>query len=131
MHSGIVTQAAAYGVKQTMDTLQALIERNGGTIYARIDQQAELKKAGIAIRPLEFILFGNPAQGGRLIQENPVTALDLPLKIIVWENEQQQVRLAYNGPGYLEERYGLPAGGHPALDLRKLVGDVIKDSPHL
>jgi len=79
---GVVTQESIYGVKKTINKLQTLIELNGTTIYIRIDQQAELKKVGIVIRPLEFLLFGNPVVGGRLMLENPVVALDLPLKVI-------------------------------------------------
>jgi uncharacterized protein (DUF302 family) len=89
--AGIIRQLVIYSVKETIDKLQALIEMNGATIYARIDQQAELKKAGIVIHPLEFLLFGNPVAGGRLMLENPVVALDLPLKIIAWEDDKQQV----------------------------------------
>ena len=109
-------------VKETIDKLQDLIEKNGSTIYARIDQQAELKKAGMGINALEFLLFGKPAAGGKLILQNPLVALDLPLKIIAWEDEQRQVWLSYNNAGYLQERYALaPDRVTPPLDLEKLI----------
>lgn len=126
--AGIITQPVIYSVKETIDKLQALIEMNGATIYARIDQQAELKKAGIVIPPLEFLLFGNPVAGGRLMLENPVVALDLPLKIIAWEDDKQQVWLAYNEAAYLQERYALKPDSNSPLDLGKLVSKVLNSN---
>jgi len=123
-NTGIVTQQVAYSVKESIDKLQAAIEKNGATIYARIDQQAELKKAGIIISPLEFLLFGNPVAGGKLMLENPVVALDLPLKIIAWEDGQQQTWLAYNEAAYVQDRYALEPDANSPLDLGKLVGKV-------
>jgi uncharacterized protein (DUF302 family) len=126
--AGIIRQLVIYSVKETIDKLQALIEMNGATIYARIDQQAELKKAGIVIHPLEFLLFGNPVAGGRLMLENPVVALDLPLKIIAWEDDKQQVWLAYNEAAYLQERYALKPDSNSPLDLGKLVSKILNSS---
>jgi uncharacterized protein (DUF302 family) len=127
-NTGIITRQSTYSVKETIDKLQALIEGNGATVYARIDQQAELKNAGITILPLEFILFGNPVAGGRLMLENPVVALDLPLKIIAWEDEQQKVWLAYNEAGYIQERYGLKPDSNSPLGLDKLVSKALNIS---
>jgi len=127
-NTGIITQQVAYSVKESIDKLQAAIEKNGATIYARIDQQAELKKAGITINPLEFLLFGNPVAGGRLMLENPVMALDLPLKIIAWEDEHRQTWLAYNEAAYISDRYALEPDVNSPLDLGKLVNKVFNSS---
>ncbi len=118
---GITTRLSPYSVKETIDKLQALIELNGATIYARIDQQAELKKAGLIIKPLEFLLFGNPAVGGKLILENPVVALDLPLKIIAWEDEKNKIWLGYNEANYVIERYALKPEIRSSIGLDNLV----------
>jgi len=126
-NTGIVVQPSTCGVKETIDKLKALIEINGATIYARIDQQAELKKVGMVIHPLEFLLFGNPASGGRLMLENPVMALDLPLKIIAWEDEEQKVWLAYNEAEYLQERYALKPDSGSVLGLDKLVSRALNN----
>ena len=126
-NTGIVTHQVDYSVKESIDQLQAIIEKNGATIYARIDQQAELKKTGIAINPLEFLLFGNPVAGGKLIVENPVVALDLPLKIIAWEDESQQTWLAYNEAAYIQDRYALEPDVNSPLDLGKLVNKVFNN----
>lgn len=130
-NTGIVTQQVAYSVMESIDKLQAAIEKNGATIYARIDQQAELKKAGITINPLEFLLFGNPAAGGKLMRESPIVALDLPLKVIAWEDGKQQTWLAYNEAAYLQERYGLNPDLNSPLDLGKLIDRVFNNGTNL
>src|ERR1700744_2245312 len=127
-NTGIITRQVAYSVKESIDKIQSVIEKNGATIYARIDQQAELKKAGITINPLEFLLFGNPVAGGKLMVENPVVALDLPLKIIAWQDEHQQTWLAYNDAAYVQERYALEHDANSPLDLGKLVSKVFNNS---
>jgi uncharacterized protein (DUF302 family) len=118
---GIITRPSAYSVKETIDKLLALIKLNGATLYARIDQQAELKNAGLNIPPLEFILFCKPVAGGKLIVENPVVALDLPLKIIAWEDAQQNVWVAYNDAAYIQQRFELTPEGNSPLVLDNMV----------
>ena len=105
---GVTTRPSPYPVPGTMDRLVAFLQVQGATLYARIDQQAEVQKAGQSIPPLEFILFGNPKAGGPVMALNPVAALDLPLKIIAWEDDQQRSWLAYNQADYIGERYALP-----------------------
>lgn len=90
---GVITLPSPYPVKETIDLLVAFIQQHGATLYARIDQQKELQNIGQNIRPLEFILFGNPKAGGPIMAENPIAALDLPLKIITWEDDQAKFGL--------------------------------------
>jgi uncharacterized protein (DUF302 family) len=119
--NGVVIRRSAYMVKETMDRLQSFLQQHGATIYARIDQQAEVQKAGQDLRPLQFILFGNPKAGGPIMAENPLAALDLPLKIIAWEDIQNKVWLAYNDAQYIEERYSLVHSENSPLKLDALI----------
>ncbi len=114
---GIIIRESQYSVKETIDRLVKFLEQHGVTIYARINQQSEAQKAGIEISPLEFILFGNPKVGGLVMLENPVAALDLPLKIIAWENKENKVWYAFNEATYLGERYSLPQKLSGTLDI--------------
>jgi uncharacterized protein (DUF302 family) len=123
---GIIIQPSAYPVKETIDRLQAFLQQHGATIYARIDQQAELQKAGINISQLEFILFGNPKAGGPIMVENPVAALDLPLKVIAWKDDQQNVFIAYNDALYIEDRYSFLHNANSPLNLDNLVSMALK-----
>ena len=122
---GIITRPSPYRVKETIDRLAAFLIEHGVTIYARIDQQSELLKVGQKIAPLEFILFGNPKAGGVLIAQKQIIALDLPLKIIAWEDDQNKVWLAYNEALYIEERYGLPHMENSPLNLESLITKVL------
>ena len=118
---GVVIIPGPYSVKETMDHLETFLKQHGATIYARIDQQVELKSVGQHISPLEFLLFGNPKAGGAIMAANPLTALDLPLKIIAWEDAQQKVWLAYNDGLYIEERYSLSHDPHSPLHIGNLI----------
>ncbi len=121
---GVVIRPSPFSVKETIDRLAAFLQTHGATVYARIDQQAEVQNTGGKIAPLEFILFGNPAIGGRLMAENPIAALDLPLKIIAWEAGDKQVFIAYNKAAYIGDRYSLSSALTNALDLDALMGNV-------
>jgi uncharacterized protein (DUF302 family) len=122
---GITIRSSPYSVKETIDRLVILLEGHKATVYARINQQSEVHNAGKEIPALEFILFGNPRAGGLIMVENPIAALDLPLKIIVWEDAEKKVWLAYNKASYLEERYALPHDLIQPLDLDPLVAGVL------
>jgi uncharacterized protein (DUF302 family) len=122
---GITIRSSPYSVKETIDRLVILLEGHKATVYARINQQSEVHNAGKEIPALEFILFGNPRAGGLIMVENPIAALDLPLKIIVWEDAEKKVWLAYNKASYLEERYALPYDLIQPLDLDPLVAGVL------
>ena len=105
--NGIITRKSPYPVKETINRLEEFLLQHGATVYARIDQQAEVNKAGADLLPLEFILFGNPKAGGPIMAANPLAALDLPLKVIAWQDAQQQVWVAYNEAGYIKDRFAL------------------------
>jgi uncharacterized protein (DUF302 family) len=123
---GVIINPSAYPVKETIDRLEAFLQQHGATIYVRIDQQAELQKVGINISPLEFIMFGNPKAGGPIMIENPVAALDLPLKVIAWEDDQKKVFIAYNDGLYIEERYSLLHNANSPLKLDNLIAMALK-----
>lgn len=124
--TGVILQESPYTVKETIDRITAFLKEHGAKIYTRIDQQDELKKAGLTIPPLEFILFGNPKAGGPIMMENPAAALDLPLKVIAWEDEQKKVFIAYNEASYIEERHGLTHNANSPLNLAPLISAALK-----
>ncbi|HEY5461780.1 MAG TPA: DUF302 domain-containing protein [Hanamia sp.] len=118
---GVIIVPAPYTVKETMDHLEIFLRQHGATIYARIDQQAEVKSIGQNISPLEFLLFGNPKAGVAIMSANPLAALDLPLKVIAWEDDQKKVWLTYNDGLYLEERYFLSHDPQSPLHIGNLI----------
>lgn len=118
---GVITRESKYSVKETIDRLQAFLQQHGATIYARIDQQAEVQKAGLTLIPLEYLLFGNPKAGGVLMAENSLVALDLPLKVIAWEDDQKKVWISYNDGAYIEKRYTLSHIENSPVNLDPLI----------
>ena len=126
---GVITRASPFSVKETIDRLQGFLIEHGATIYARIDQQAEAQKAEQLLPPLLFLMFGNPLGGAPLMAQNPLIALDLPLKVIAWEDEHLQVWIAYNEASYLEERYSMKANPNSPLILDALINRILKTEP--
>lgn len=123
--NGAIVRDSPYTVKETIDRLQAALKKRGVTIYIRIDQQQELQKVGQIIPPLEFLLFGNPKAGGLVMALNPAAALDLPLKVVAWQDEQGGVRVVYNDAGYIRNRYDLSERVSVPLNLEPLMAEVL------
>ncbi len=118
---GIITRTSPCTVKETIDRLVVYLEKNGATIYGRINQQNEVRHTGKEIRPLEFLLFGNPAKGAAIMEANPLAAVDLPLKIVAWETADQTVNIAWNDPLFIKDRYSLPVQLVTPLNLSPLI----------
>jgi uncharacterized protein (DUF302 family) len=123
---GVITRPSNHSVKETIDRIQHFLQKQGVTIYARIDQQSEVTNAGLRLSPLEFILFGKPKAGGPIMIATPLAALDLPLKIIAWEDPQHKVWLAYNDPAYIRERYNLPEAISAPLNLDPIISKALE-----
>ena len=92
--------------QKTADLLELFLSGKGNKIFARIDQAAEAAAVGLELRPTILLLFGNPKAGTPLMQQYPNLALDLPLKVLIWE-EAGKVHVSFTGPDELRERYNL------------------------
>jgi uncharacterized protein (DUF302 family) len=104
---GIVSIASRHPAGETMDRLEADLRARGFTIFARIDQQKEAEQVGLRLRPTELLLFGNPKAGTLWMQAHPSVALDLPLKALVWQDDDGRVWITFDAPAYLGHRHGL------------------------
>jgi uncharacterized protein (DUF302 family) len=124
---GVIVHQSKYPVKDTIDRLVVLLQARGVTVYARINQQTELNQVGQKILPLEFLMFGNPRAGGPVMAENPLVALDLPLKVIAWEDSNANSWIAYNEASYIGERYGLSDALVSSLNPGPLLKDLVKE----
>lgn len=106
--TGIVTIASAHSGAATTERLQALIHERGLTLFARIDFSGDAERVGLAMQFSQLVIFGNPTAGTPLMQCAPTAALDLPLKVLVWDDANGQTWLSFNSTEYLRERHGLP-----------------------
>jgi len=99
--------ASQYSASETMDRLESFAKSPELEIFGRLNFQTDAAKAGLAMPSAELLIFGNPKAGTPLMVAIPLIALDLPLKILVWEDETKKVWVSYNKPEYLQKRYGL------------------------
>jgi uncharacterized protein (DUF302 family) len=106
--NGIVTIPSHHSVEQTVQHLEEILSAKGVKLFAVIDHGGEAEKAGLAMRPCRLLIFGNPKAGTPLMLASPLAALDLPLKILVWEKADDTVWLSYNDSAYLQHRHALP-----------------------
>jgi uncharacterized protein (DUF302 family) len=106
--NGIASKPSRVSVDQAVEKLKAFLREKSITLFALIDHSGEAAKVGMRMRPAKLLIFGSPKAGTPLMLAAPTTALDLPLKILVWEDERGQVWLTYNAPAYLQQRHNFP-----------------------
>lgn len=107
-NKGIIDKASNHSVEQTVEKLKSILQSKGVTLFALVDHSGEAEKVGMKMRPTKLLIFGSPKAGTPLMLAAPSVAIDLPLKILVWEDNQSKVWVSYNSPNYLRERHGLP-----------------------
>jgi uncharacterized protein (DUF302 family) len=107
--NGIVDVPSNHSVDETVARVKNILQAKGITLFALIDHSGEAEKVGMKMRPTKLLIFGSPKAGTPLMLAAPSIAIDLPLKILVWEDAGGKVWLSYNSPEYLQERHNLPA----------------------
>ena len=112
---GILTKPSVHSVDQTVEKLKAMLQAKGVTLFALVDHSGEAARAGMDMPPTKLLIFGDPKAGTPLMLAAPSIALDLPLKILVWEAADERVWLSYNDPAWLKERHALPDDFLPVL----------------
>lgn len=120
---GLKIAAGEFTVSETVSRMISQIREEGWHIFARIDHAKEAQRKGLALRPTELILFGNPEIGTLLLQDQQISAIDLPMKALAWEDEQGKVHVAYNDTKWLKERHGL-------IDV-KTIGQIARVVEHV
>ena len=105
---GIIHKPSNHSVEQTVEKLKNILQSNGVTLFALVDHSGAAEKAGMKMRPTKLLIFSSPKAGTPLMLAAPSIAIDLPLKILVWEDAQGKVWVSYNCPDYLKERHDVP-----------------------
>ena len=106
--NGIINKASNHSVDETVEKLKGILQAKGVTLFALVDHSGEAEKVGMKMRPTKLLIFGNPKGGTPIMLAAPSAAIDLPLKILVWEDAQGKVWASYNSPTYLQQRHGIP-----------------------
>ena len=104
---GIITKPSPYSVPQTIHRLTTILQEKNITVFAHIDHSGEAEKAGLKMPPTQLLIFGNPKGGTGVMLAAPLTAIDLPLKALAWDDGTGKISLSYNDPNYLKHRFGL------------------------
>lgn len=107
--AGLVQVASRYAVDESVRRLEAAFAEKGLKVFALIDHSGEAEKAGLQMRPTKVVIFGSPKAGTPLMVAAPSLAIDLPLKVLVAEDDSGKVWVTYNSPEYLQQRHGFPA----------------------
>ncbi len=107
-NNGIVNKPSKHSVDDTLGKLQNILETKGIAVFALIDHSGEAAKVGMKMGSTKLLIFGNPKGGTPLMLAAPSIAIDLPLKILIWQDDQEKVWVSYNTTEYLAERHGLP-----------------------
>ena len=104
--AGIITKLSPWPVADTVSRLADLIATKGMTLFAVIDQSAEAARVGLQLRDTTLVIFGSPTAGTPVMEASPLAALDLPLKVLIWDDDGQ-AKVSYTAPTWLAARYQL------------------------
>ena len=105
----MITKRSPHSVEETVARLQSLAESKGLKVFALIDHSGEAAANGLELRDTKVVIFGSPVAGTPVMEAAPLAALDLPLKVLVWD-AGDGTQVAYASPGELAARYNLEAG---------------------
>ncbi len=117
--NGLVTVKSSHSVADTADKLEAVLKSKGMTVFTRINHAAGAKKVGKELRPTELVIFGNPKVGTPIMQCAQSVAIDLPQKMLIWQDAKGDTWLGYNDPAHLKKRHSIE--GCDAV-LKKVTG---------
>lgn len=112
----LTTVESKFSVKETGDRLVAELDKRSIKVAARIDHAAGAKTVGLDMPPTEVIMFGNPKLGTPLMLSQPAVAIELPMKILIWQEKSGKVMIGYTPPGVLKDRYRI-AGHDESLNI--------------
>jgi uncharacterized protein (DUF302 family) len=125
--NGIVRISSQHSVAQTVAKLEGILRAKHVKLFAIIDHSGEAEKAGLKMPNTKLLIFGNPKAGTPLMLTAPSAALDLPLKILVAEDNAGKVSVSYSSPAYLQERHNLPEDLLPNIGvIAALAGEAAK-----
>lgn len=127
LENGLISVKSKFNVAHTADRFIGIAVKNGMTVAKHIKHSEQAKKAGIDILPSELVIFGNPKIGAPMIKCAPTIAIDLPQKLLIWQDENTQTWVTYNNPIYIADRHELAADCRDGLQkianaLQKFTG---------
>lgn len=127
---GLVTVKSSYGAKETADRVERLTKERGMTLFNRIDHAEGARTVGMPLRPTEVLIFGNPKGGAPLMMCEQSVGIDLPLKMLVWEDGNGAVWIGYSDPEALKDRHGITGCDKVLGTMKEFLGKLAADAAH-
>jgi uncharacterized protein (DUF302 family) len=106
--NGIVELHSSHSVDEAVERLKGILDAKGVTLFAMVDHSGEAEKVGMNMPPTRLLIFGNPKSGTPLMLASPSTAIDLPLKILIRQDDAGKTRISYNSTEFLKKRHNIP-----------------------
>jgi len=125
---GLITIGSRFDFHTTIEKLDQSIASNGMALLARIDHAEGAGLAGLPLRPTVVLIFGNAKAGTPLMQASRPIGIDLPLKILVWEDDDGQTKMTYTDVEWLAKRHAVPEGLFPIVQKMKHALDEVLSS---
>ena len=127
--NGLITVRSNFSVAQTVTKLITGVTSKGMTIFAVVDHGDGAEIAGLNLRPTQLVIFGNAKGGTPLMQENQTAGIDLPLKVLVWEDSAGKTWLTYNDPAWIAHRHELGAASADAVKaMTAALSGIVKEA---
>ena len=123
--TGVVTKRSGKSVAQTVDQLRRVMEDRDFTVFNVIDHRGVAERAGVQMPDSKLVMFGKPTVGAALMVAAPLAALDIPLKVLVWEDGNGVVSVSYNSPAFLAERYHLEGAQRAPFDAVESIVETV------
>lgn len=124
---GLLTVKSAYSAPESVQRIQTALQEKGMKVFTVIDHQQAATEAQLTLPAASVIVFGNPKAGTPMMQKHPTLAIDLPLKVLVWEDGKGNVFASLNRAEYLGKRHGVPAEVYaPLAGAEKLIPAVLQ-----
>lgn len=105
--NGLVMKKSPHSASKTLDRLQAVLDKKGIRVFARISHKDNAAGVNLKLRPTELLIFGNPKLGTHFFTSNQTAGIDLPMKAMAWEDDKGQTWLAYNDPAWIANRHNI------------------------
>lgn len=128
---GMTFWVSSYGMEETMQRLRDAVRQQGMSVFGHIDHGQAAAAAGLELRPLQVLVFGNALAGTKLMQTAPTVGIDLPLRAMAWVDDEGITWLAYNDPGWIAARHGARFGNDPVLaNMRRALTAIAEHVTH-
>src|ERR1700730_12876467 len=121
---GLTTIASSFSPKETLDRVEAEIRAKGMSVFAWVDHAAWAAEAGLHLRPTSLVIFGDARGGTPLMQASQTAGIDLPLKVLVWQDTAGKTWLSYNDPSWIAQRHHLGVKAEVIDKLSAALSDI-------